>query len=137
MFNHSFTEEYFKEFWNYFFQISDADSLKSRMKSSSAASFIYEDDESFIETIIFLVFYEIWKTQSLVLDEKTNQLYKLNKQQEDEIKKLKTRLQAKKLLLLISFTLSILDLKKYLILRCLLMKRTLLERINTKKLRIN
>jgi len=29
------------------------------MKSSSAASFIYEDDESFVETIILLMFYEI------------------------------------------------------------------------------
>ncbi len=42
------------------------------------------------------MFYEIWKTQSLVLDEKTDQFYELNKQQEDEIKELKTRLQAKK-----------------------------------------
>ncbi len=41
------------------------------------------------------MFYEIWKTRSLVLDEETNQLYKLNKQQEDEIKELKTKLQAK------------------------------------------
>jgi len=59
MLSHSFTEERFKEFRNYFSQISDADSLKSRTKSSSAASFIYEDDESFTETIISLVFYEI------------------------------------------------------------------------------
>jgi len=29
------------------------------MKSSSAASFIHEDDESFAETIILLMFYEI------------------------------------------------------------------------------
>jgi len=29
------------------------------MKSSSAASFIHEDDESFAEIIIFLMFYEI------------------------------------------------------------------------------
>jgi len=41
------------------------------------------------------VFYEIWKTRSLALDEETNRLYELNKQQEDEIKELKTRLQAK------------------------------------------
>ena len=41
------------------------------------------------------MFYEIWKTWSLVLDEETDQLYELNKQQEDEIKELKTRLQAK------------------------------------------
>ncbi len=41
------------------------------------------------------MFYEIWKTWSLVLDEETDWLYKLNKQQEDEIKELKTRLQAK------------------------------------------
>ncbi len=75
----SSTEEHFEEFRNRFFQISDADSLKSRTKSSSAASFIHEDDESFAETIIFLVFYEIWKARSLVLDEETDQLYKLNK----------------------------------------------------------
>jgi len=41
------------------------------------------------------VFYEIWKTRSLVLDEETDRLYELDKQQEDEIKELKTRLQAK------------------------------------------
>ncbi len=87
----SFTEERFKEFWNHFSQISDTDSSKS----SSAASFIHEDDESFAETIILLMFYEIWKAWSLVLDEETDQLYELNKQQEDEIKELKTKLQAK------------------------------------------
>jgi len=59
MLSHSFTEERFKEFRNHFSQISDADLLKSRTKLSSAASFIYEDDESFTETIISLVFYEI------------------------------------------------------------------------------
>jgi len=59
MFNRSSTEECFKEFRNRFSQISDADSLKSRTKSSSAASFIHEDDESFAEMIISLVFYEI------------------------------------------------------------------------------
>ncbi len=41
------------------------------------------------------MFYEIWKAWSLVLDEETDRLYELDKQQEDEIKKLKTRLQAK------------------------------------------
>ena len=65
------------------------------MKLLSAASFIHEDDESFAETMIFLMFYKIWKTWSLVLDEETDSLYKLNKQQEDEIKELKTKLQAK------------------------------------------
>ena len=95
MSSRSFTEERFEEFRNHFSQISDASSLKSRMKSSSAALFIHEDDESFAETIILLVFYEIWKTQSLALDEETDQLYELDKQQEDEIKELKTRLQAK------------------------------------------
>ncbi len=95
MLSHSLTEECFKEFWNHFSQTSDADSSKSRTKSSSAASFIHEDDESFVETIIFLVFYEIWKARSLVLDEETDRLYELDKQQEDEIKELKTRLQAK------------------------------------------
>jgi len=41
------------------------------------------------------VFYKIWKARSLALDEETDQLYELNKQQEDEIKELKTKLQAK------------------------------------------
>ncbi len=94
MFSHSFIKEHFKEFRNRFSQISDADSSKSRTKSSSAASFIHENDESFTEMIILFMFHEIWKTRSLVLDEETDQLYELNKQQEDEIKELKTRLQA-------------------------------------------
>jgi len=55
MLSHSFTEEHFEEFRNRFFQISDADSSKS----SSVASFIQKDDESFIEMIILLMFYEI------------------------------------------------------------------------------
>ncbi len=41
------------------------------------------------------MFYEIWKAQSLVLDKETDWLYELNKQQEDEIKELKTKLQTK------------------------------------------
>ncbi len=41
------------------------------------------------------MFYKIWKARSLVLDEETDQLYELDKQQEDEIKELKTKLQAK------------------------------------------
>ncbi len=61
MSSRSSTKERFKEFRNRFSQISDADSSKSRTKSSSAASFIHEDDESFAETIISLVFYKIWK----------------------------------------------------------------------------
>ncbi len=95
MSSRSLTEERFEEFRNHFSQISDADSSKSRTKSSSAASFIHEDDESFAETIILFVFYEIWKARSLALDEETDWLYELDKQQEDEIKELKTRLQAK------------------------------------------
>ncbi len=91
----SLTEERFEEFRNRFSQTSDTDSSKSRTEPSSAASFIHEDDESFAETIIFPVFYEIWKAQSLALDEETDRLYELDKQQEDEIKELKTRLQAK------------------------------------------
>ncbi len=55
MFSRSFTAECSEEFRNRFSQIFDADSLKS----SSAALFIHEDDKSFTETIIFLVFYEI------------------------------------------------------------------------------
>ena len=41
------------------------------------------------------MFYEIWKARSLALDKETDWLYELNKQQEDEIKELKTRLQTK------------------------------------------
>jgi len=55
MSSHSFTEERSEEFQNHFSQISDADSLKS----SSAASSLHEDDESFAETIILLMFYKI------------------------------------------------------------------------------
>ena len=95
MFSRLSTEECSEKFQTRFSQIFDADSSKSRTKSSSAASFIHEDDELFAEMIILLVFYEIWKTQSLVLDKETDQIYELNKQQEDEIKELKTRLQAK------------------------------------------
>ena len=58
MSSHLFTEEHSEKFQTRFSQIFDADSSKSRMKSSSAASFLYENDESFTETIIFLVFYE-------------------------------------------------------------------------------
>ncbi len=87
----SSTEERFEEFRNRFSQISDS------TKSWSAASFIHEDDESFAEMIILLVFYEIWKTWSLAFDEETDQLYELNEQQEEEIKELKTRLQAKEI----------------------------------------
>ncbi len=43
------------------------------------------------------MFYKTWKAQSLVLDEETDWLYELDKQQEDEIKELKTRLQAKEI----------------------------------------
>ncbi len=95
MSSRSLTEERFEGFRNRFSQTSDADSSKPRMKSSSAASFIHEDDESSVETIILSVFYEIWKTRSLVLDKETDRLYELDKQQEDEIKELKARLQAK------------------------------------------
>ena len=59
MSSHSSIEERSEEFRNHFSQISDADSSKPRTKSSSAASFIHEDDESFIETIILFMFYEI------------------------------------------------------------------------------
>ncbi len=55
MSSHSSIEEHSEEFRNRFSQISDADSLKS----SSAASSLHEDDESFAKMIISLVFYEI------------------------------------------------------------------------------
>ncbi len=89
------TEERSEEFRNRFSQTSDAGSSKSRTKPSSAAPFIHEDDESFAETVILLVSYETWKARSLALDEETDRLYELDKQQEDEIKELKARLQAK------------------------------------------
>jgi len=59
MSSHSSIEEHFEEFQNHFSQTSDADLSKSRTKLSSAASFIDEDDESFTEMIILLIFYEI------------------------------------------------------------------------------
>ncbi len=43
------------------------------------------------------MFYEIWKARSLALNKETDWLYELNRQQEDEIKELKTRLQAKEI----------------------------------------
>jgi len=95
MSSHSSTEKRSEKFRTHFFQNSDADSSKSRTKSSSAASFFHEDNKSFAEMIISLVFYEIWKARSLALDKEIDQLYELDKQQEDEIKKLKTRLQTK------------------------------------------
>ena len=131
----SSTEERSEEFRNRFSQISDADSLKSRTKSSSAASFIHEDDESFAETIIPSVFYEIWKARSLVLDEETDRLYELGKQQEDEINELKSRLQAKENTSS-GFTYSERS-RSQKISDSLLMKRILLERTGTEKFRIN
>ncbi len=95
MSSRSLTEERFEEFRNRFSQTSDADSSEPRTESSSAASFIHEDNESFAETVIPLVSYETWKARSLALDEETDRLYELGKQQEDEIKELKARLQAK------------------------------------------
>ncbi len=55
MFSRSSTEEHSEKFQTHFSQIFNADSSKS----SSAASFIHEDDKSFTETIILLMFYEI------------------------------------------------------------------------------
>ncbi len=95
MSSRSLTEERSEGFRNRFSQTPDADSSKSRTEPSSAAPFIHEDDESFAETVIPLVFYETWKARSLALDEETDRLYELGKQQEDEIKELKARLQAK------------------------------------------
>ncbi len=89
------TEERSEEFRNRFSQTPDAGSSKPRTESPSAASFIHEDDESFAETVIPPVSYETWKARSLALDEETDRLYELGKQQEDEIKELKARLQAK------------------------------------------
>ncbi len=85
------TEERFEGFRTRFSQTSDT----SSSKPSSAASFLHEDDESFAETVIPSVSYETWKARSLALDKETDRLYELDKQQEDEIKKLKARLQTK------------------------------------------
>ncbi len=137
MSSHLSTEDHSEKFRNHFSQISDADSSKSRTKSSSAASFIHEDDESFTEMIILFVFYKIWKARSLVLDKETDWLYELNKQQEDEIKELKTRLQTKENTSFDFIYSERSRSQKYLILRCLLMKKTLLERTDTEKFRIN
>jgi len=89
------TEERSEEFRNRFSQTPDADPSKPRTEPPSAAPFIHEDDESSAETVIPSVSYETWKARSLALDEETDRLYELGKQQEDEIKELKTRLQAK------------------------------------------
>jgi len=89
------TEERSEGFRNRFSQTPDAGPSEPRTEPSSAAPSIHEDDESFAETVIPLVSYEIWKARSLALDEETDRLYELGKQQEDEIKELKARLQAK------------------------------------------
>ncbi len=93
MFSCSFTEKHFKEFRNRFSQISDADSSKL----FSAELFISEDDESFTETVIFSVSIENWKTRCMILDREMNQLNKLSNQRDNEIKKLKTKLQTKEI----------------------------------------
>ncbi len=93
MLKRSFIEERFKEFRSHFSQISDADSSKL----FSAESFISEDNESFAETVILSVSIENWKTRCMTLDRETNQLNELSKQRDDEIKKLKTRLQTKEI----------------------------------------
>jgi len=51
MSKHSFIKERFKEFQSRFSQISETDSLKL----SSTESFINEDNESFIETLVLFV----------------------------------------------------------------------------------
>jgi len=51
MSKHSSIKEHFKEFQSHFSQISETDSLKL----SSAESFISEDNESFVETVILSV----------------------------------------------------------------------------------
>jgi len=89
----SFIKECFKEFQSRFSQISETDSSKL----SSAESFINEDDKSFAETVISSVSIENWKTWCMILDRETDQLNELSKQQDDEIKELKTRLQTKEI----------------------------------------
>ncbi len=93
MSKHSSIKEHFKEFQSHFSQISETDSLKL----SSAESFISEDNESFVETVILSVSIENWKTRCMILDREMNQLNKLSNQWDNEIKKLKTKLQTKEI----------------------------------------
>ncbi len=93
MSKHSSIEERFEEFRSCFSQTSETDSSKL----SSAESFINEDNESFTETVILSVSIENWKTWCMILDRETDQLNKLSKQWDDEIKELKTRLQTKEI----------------------------------------
>ncbi len=93
MSKHSSIEECFKEFQSRFSQTSEIDSSKL----FSAESFINKDDESFAETVILSVSIENWKAQCMTFDRETNRLNKLSKQQDDEIKELKTRLQTKEI----------------------------------------
>ncbi len=93
MSKHSSIEECFKEFQSHFSQTSETDSSKF----SSVESFINEDDESFIEIVILSVSIENWKTWCMTLDRETDQLNKLSNQRDNEIKKLKTRLQTKEI----------------------------------------
>ena len=88
-----FIEECFKKFRSHFSQISETDSLKF----SSAESFINEDDKSFVETVILFISIENWKTWCMILDRETDWLNELSKQQDDEIKELKTKLQTKEI----------------------------------------
>ncbi len=67
------------------------------MKLSSAESFINEDDKSFAETVISSVSIENWKTWCIILDRETDWLNELSKQWDNEIKKLKTKLQTKEI----------------------------------------
>jgi len=83
----------FEKFRSCFSQISETDSLKF----FSAESFINEDNKSFAETVILFVSIENWKTWCMILDKETDQLNELNKQRDDEIKELKTRLQTKEI----------------------------------------
>ncbi len=93
MLKRSFIKERFEEFRSRFSQISETDSSKL----SSAESFINEDDESFAETVILFVSIENWKTRCMILDRETDWLNELSKQQDNKIKKLKTRLQTKEI----------------------------------------
>ncbi len=93
MLKHSSIKERFEEFQSCFSQIFETDSLKL----SSAKSFINEDDKSFAETVILSVSIENWKTRCMILNRETDQLNELSKQQDNEIKELKTKLQTKEI----------------------------------------
>jgi len=84
------TKERSERFRKRFSQTSESNLSKLL---STASSFYKDDNKFFVETTML---YKIWKTRSLVLDQETNRLVEISRQQKNKIKELKVRLQAKK-----------------------------------------